>query len=177
MKRWMWLLLAIFFLAGGSLLCLGGSIAVSLFGYPQTIQDRLDQRSLRRQFDLPSGLRLIEYDGYPAVVGFGQREGLNIQAVYQLGENQVEEFNQYLVNNGWLPLPVSIEIRDKIKPYVTPDSTELSSGLYLCRAAGHNVLHARETRPYAEVDWLNDVIFGAFDANTKRLYLQVGSGY
>jgi hypothetical protein len=173
MKRWMGWLAVVSLLAGGSLLCLGG-----LFGYyPQPIRDRLDRRALRRHFDLPSGLRLIGYDGYPPMVGLGQREGLHIRSVYQVREKQEEAFIGRLVESGWSPLPIPGEIREKIRPYVAPDLLALSSGLYLCRTAGNDVLRARETRPCAEVAWPNDAIVGVYDRDTHRLYLHVGSGY
>ena len=177
MKRWLWLLVAGLFLAGVCLLCIGGLMVVGLFGHPYPTQDRLDQRSLRRHFDLPSDLRLVEYDGYPAEVGFGQREGLNIRAVYQLSEKQAGSFSRQSVEKGWSPLPIPADIRDRIRRYVAPGPLELSSGLYLCRTAGHNVLHAWVTRPCAAVEMPNDVILGVLDADTNRLHLQVSSGY
>jgi len=180
MKRWKWLLLVglVSLLAGGSLLCLGGALVAGLFGiYPQPIRDRLERRLLGRHFDLPSGLRLVEYDGYPAMVGFGQREGLHIRAVYRVPERKVEAFERRLDENGWLPLPVPAEIQDKVRPYVDGDTLALSSGLYLCRTAGNDVLHARETRPCAEVERLGDAILGVYDRGARRLTLQVGSGY
>jgi hypothetical protein len=152
-------------------------VVTSLFGYPRPIQDRLDQRAMLRHFDLPTGLRLVEYEGYPAVVGFGQREGLNLRAVFQLTERQAENLERRLVQDGWLPLPVPAETRRKLQGYVDPSTLALSAGLYQCRTAGNDVLRARETRPCAEADWLNDAIFGVFDADTHRLHLQVGSGY
>jgi hypothetical protein len=164
--------------AGGGLLCLGGLMVGVLFGYyPQPIRGGLDRRLLRRHFDLPSGLRLVAYDGYPPMVGFGQREGLNIRAVYRVPERKAEVFKRRLNGDGWLPLPMPAELQDKIRPYVTDDTLALASGLYLCRTAGNDVLHARETHPCTEVARLSDVIFGAFDSDAHLLYLQVGSGY
>lgn len=176
MKRLTSLFAAISLVAGGCLLC-AGLFATSLFGFPQPIQDYLDQHSMLQHFDLPSGLQLIEYDRYPAVAGFGQREGLNIRAVYQLSDEQADEIERRHVKNGWSHLPVSAETRHKIQPYVDPSPLELSTGMYFCRTAGDNVLHARQTYPCGAVERLNDVIFGAFDTETNRLYLQVGSGY
>ena len=111
------------------------------------VRDRLDRRLLRRHFDLPSGLRLAKYDGYPAIVGLGQREGLHIRAVYQVPERKAGAFERHLDENGWLPLPVPAEIQDKVCPYVADGTLAPSSGWYLCRTAGNDVLHARETRP------------------------------
>ena len=177
MKRWLWLLVAGLLFAGVCLVGIGGLVVVGMFGYPYPSQDQLDQRSLRRHFDLPSGLELVEYDGYPAEVGFGQREALRIRAVYQLSEKQAGAFSHRSAEKWWLPLPIPADVRDRIRRYVAPGPLELSSGLYLCRTAGHNVLHAWITRPCAVVERQNDVILGVFDPDTNRLYLQVGAGY
>jgi hypothetical protein len=67
--------------------------------------------------------------------------------------------------------------QDKIRPYVDGEALAVSSGWYLCRTAGNDVLHARKTRPYAEVERLGDAIVGIYDRDTRRLTLQVGSGY
>jgi hypothetical protein len=177
MKSRVWLLVIAVLLAGGCVL-FGCRLAVGvLLGFPAPVQDPLDRRSLLRHFDLPSGLELVEYERYPKAAGFGQREGLNIRAVYQLSEDEAEEFPRGFVENGWLPLPVPAEIRRKVQAYVAPGTLELSAGLFFCRTAGDDVLHARETRPCAEVEWPKDAIFGALDAGTNRLHLQVGSGY
>ena len=160
------------------MLCLGGALAAGLFGYyPPPIRNRLDQRLLRRHFDLPSGLRLVEYDGYPAMVGLGQREGLHIRAVYRVPERKVEAFERHLDEHGWLLLPMPIEIQDKVRPYVDGEALAVSSGWYLCRTAGNDVLYARQTRPRAEVERLGDAIVGVYDRDTRRLTVQVGSGY
>jgi hypothetical protein len=181
MKRWKGLLLLVGVAAlstGGSLLCVGGALAAGLFGiYPQPIRDALDRRLLLRHFDLPAGLRLVEYDGYPAMVGLGQREGLHIRAVYRMPERRAEAFEGHFLDRGWLPLPMPAETRDRIRPYVEGETLALSSGWYLCRTAGNDVLHARKIRPCAEVDRLGDAILGVYDRGSRRLTLQVGSGY
>ena len=177
MRRWLWLLVAVLLFAGVCLPCVGGGLVVGLFGHPYPIQDRLDQRALRRHFDLPSGLELVEYDGYPSEVGFGQREGLNIRAVYQLSDKEAGKFGRRFAERGWSPLPIPADIQQRIRRYAAPGPIELASGLYVCRTAGHNVLHAWITRPCAAVERQNDVILGVFDPDTNRLYLQVASGY
>ena len=176
MKRWVWLVGGLGLMAAWCLVCLA-CLGGSLFGFPRPLQDYLDRRSMRQHFDLPAGLRLLEYEGYPAMVGLGQREGLNLRAVYQLPAHQAEDFEREAAEKGWSPLPVQAATRAKIRFWVAPDTLALDSGWYLCRTAGNDVLRARETRPCAAVDWPNDVIFGAYDAGTRRLHLQIGSGY
>ena len=61
--------------------------------------------------------------------------------------------------------------------HVDGDILVVSSGLYLCRTAGNDVLHARKTRPYWEVGRLGDAILGVYDREARRLTLEVGSGY
>jgi hypothetical protein len=144
---------------------------------PQNIQDQLDQRSLRKQFNLPAGYDLVSYVGYPSMVGFGQREGLEISAVYRLDEVQLEDFLQDAPIEGWEPLPIQQSVRRKILYQGMNVPLDLHSGLYVCRTAGDNVLHAKATRSCSEVDVLPDIILGVFDPEEDKLYLVIRSGY
>jgi len=62
-------------------------IVLVLLGCESTVVQ--NQRDLQRHFGLSPETPLLESDGYPAAVGFGQREGLQIEAVYQLSPPQV----------------------------------------------------------------------------------------
>jgi hypothetical protein len=54
---------------------------------------------------------------------------------------------------------------------------DLQNGLFFCKTAGDNVLHAKVTRPCSQVDYLQDVILGIFDPVQDKLYLVIRSGY
>jgi hypothetical protein len=144
---------------------------------PQPIQDQLDQQALRRQFNLPAGYDPVSYDGYPSMVGFGQREGLEISIVYRLDEKQLEDFLLDAPIEGWKPLPIPQAVRRKILYQGMNVPLDLQSGLYVCRTAGDNVLHARQTRSCSDVDTLHDIILGVFDPAEDKLYLVIRSGY
>lgn len=154
------------------------SVTVHACGMPpQAIQDQLDRRALREQFNVPAGYALVSYDGFPSMVGFGQREGLEISAVYQLDREQLEDFLQDAPIAGWEPLPIPRDIRAKILYQGVNVPLDLQNGLFICRTAGDNVLHAKVTRHCSEVDYLPDVILGIFDPAQDKLYLVIRSGY
>ncbi|MGE5856840.1 MAG: hypothetical protein ACM34C_09795 [Syntrophaceae bacterium] len=79
-------------------------------------QDEMDREQLRRHFGIPSGVQMIEYHGYPARVGFGQREGLQVSAKYRFTEGELAGWLPEAQANGWQPLPIPAEIRQRI-PY------------------------------------------------------------
>ena len=79
----------------------------------ETIDER-DQRALRNHFSIPPSFNLVRYDGYPEMVGFGQREGLDISAVYELTDEQLAEFVNSISSRGWQKLPIPDQLKDKI---------------------------------------------------------------
>lgn len=171
------IVLLVIVLVLGACLCLGGLAVLGLSGYPQPIQDLRDQRALHQLFELPDGLQLVAYAGYPSIVGFGQREGLTLRAVYQVPDRREQAVERWLEAQGFAPLPVPADTAELIRPYLHPDVLEISQGRYLCRTAGNNVLYARETRRCEQVASLNDVIYAAYDPQARRLSLEVSSGY
>ena len=144
---------------------------------PQAIQDQLDRHALQEQFNVPAGYALISYDGFPSMVGFGQRESLEISAVYQLDREQLEDFLQDAPIEGWEPLPIPQDIRAKILYQGMNVPLDLQDGLFTCRIAGDSVLHAKATRPCSQVDDLQDVILGIYNPAQDKLYLVIRSGY
>lgn len=140
-------------------------------------QDNMDKGQLRRHFSIPPDAEILDYHGYPARVGFGQREGLQVSATWRLTEAELAAWLPKAGAKGWRPLPIPAEIRQKI-PYkglkVDLDAVE---GLYLCLTAGDNVLYAKNTRPCAETPRMNDIIIGILDPATRRLSVTVRSSY
>lgn len=153
------------------------TIMIQSCGVYQSVQDRRDRAALRRLFDLPSSYELVSYDGYPSMVGFGQREGLEISAQYELSSEQFEEFLRDASDRGWEPLPIPEIIDSRILYQGLPVPMDLLDGLYYCHTAGDNVLHAKATHACIDVNVLSDIILGILDASTRRLYVVVRAGY
>jgi hypothetical protein len=154
------------------------ALVTVLRGNPlQAVQDWSDRYELRRHFKIPMGYELISYAGYPGMAGFGQREGLEISAVYRLTDHQVTKFVSDSKSDGWESLPIPWEVRSKISFREMAVPLEAHTGIYVCRTAGDEVLRARDTKPCSCVDRLNDVIIGVLDTTSNTLYLTIRSGY
>lgn len=143
----------------------------------QARQDSSDQAELRRIFNIPEGAELKSYDGYPVMVGFGQREGLHLSAVYTLNNQQQAGFVQHAADNDWQPLPVPAKIRKDIPWKDLPVPLDAASGYFLCRTAGDDVLHATRTESCAVKLPELDIILGIYDDRTHELSVVVRSGY
>lgn len=142
----------------------------------QATDDR-DREQLLRHFGIPPDTQVIEYHGYPARVGFGQREGLQVSATYRFTEGQLAAWLPQARSNGWQPLPIPAETRQKIPYKGLKVDLDAAQGLYLCRTAGDNVLYAKKTRPCGEVQRMNDIIIGILDPDTRQLSVTVRSSY
>jgi hypothetical protein len=176
MRRWAWLIVILIILTGVCLFPFG-FMAISIIGYPPPIQDWLDRRALQRHFELPRGFDLVAYKGYPPVVGFMQREGLQISAIYQLSNTQTENFIHQAPTRGWETLPLPPHLYAKTQHLREFVPLQAQTGIYICKTAGHDVLHTSHTQPCDSVDYLSDVILGIFDSQTNKLYLVISSGY
>lgn len=146
-------------------------------GPSQPAQDSGDQAQLRRIFGIPEGCELVSYDGYPSTVGFGQREGLALSAVYRLDGSQAREFVDSSLSEGWreLPIPESVRIRIPFQGLTVPLGA--MHGIYTCRTAGDNVLYAASTHPVEEAGSVQDILIGVFDSETSLLSVEVRSAY
>jgi hypothetical protein len=153
------------------LVCAGLGLA------PTPVQEWRDERAVRRLFDVPSGYERTYYDGFPAMVGFGQREGLEISVGYRLTERQAEVFLRQAAADGWKSLPIPEAVRSKILFQGLRIPMESDSGLFLCQTAGNDVLHARQTRACQSAPSLPDIILGVLDADRAELHLVVRAGY
>ncbi|MBN1975792.1 MAG: hypothetical protein JW918_00190 [Anaerolineae bacterium] len=153
--------------------------------YPQpdqATQDQADQQALGRFFGIPSDLELVSYDGYPPQVGFGQREGLDISAVYRFDDAQEEEFIQQATSAGWQPLPVPEDVRLRIEAFEAGGIKvkvpwRAQTGIFSCKTAGNNVMYAEETIPCSAVDNLGDIVIGVLDTDSNRLFVAVRAAY
>jgi hypothetical protein len=140
-------------------------------------QDASDQERLREIFAVPPEAQIIEYRGFPARSGFGQREGLRLSARYRLSAPVFSAWLASARNAGWreLPFPQSIRSRFRIRFDEAPLDT--AHGLYLCRTAGNEILNTAETRPCEKAEAMNDVRLGVFDQSTGVLSVLVAAGY
>ena len=146
-------------------------------GGSQAVQDRMDQSALRRLFRLPRTAEVVEYDGYPSMVGFGQREGLGLSAAFQLEPEEAKAFLETAAEAGWEPLPIPAGLMGRIPFRELDVPFDRTNGLYLCRTAGDNVLHAETTRSCAETADFHDLILGVYDDSTQTVWVTVRSGY
>jgi hypothetical protein len=140
-------------------------------------QDERDRGQLLRHFTIPPSVQIIEYHGYPARVGFGQREGLEVSATYRFTEAELAAWLPQARADGWQPLPIPAETRSKIPYRGLKVDLDRTVGLYICRTAGDNVLHATRTRPCAEAQRMNDIIIGILDPGTREVSVAVRSSY
>ncbi len=155
--------------------CCGLSLALS--GCAQPLQDRIDRAALRALFGVPAGAELVAYQGYPPMVGFGQREGLRLRAVYGLSQAEAEAFLRQARDGGWQPLPIGADLIRHIPFQEIPAPLDRTQGLFLCRTAGDQVLHPASTADCLAVRRLNDLIFGVYDSAERRVWISVQAGY
>ena len=143
----------------------------------QWLTDRSDKSALEKHFEIPDDAEMIAYDGFPTMVGLGQREGLNISAKYLLNDEDMNDWIKNMRTKGLKNLPMEPDCKSKLwfKDKLVP--LETKTGYYFCRTAGNDVLNATETKPCDEVDNLNDIIFAILDTEKKELSVIVTSGY
>lgn len=143
----------------------------------QWLTDRSDKSALEKHFEIPENAEMIAYDGFPTTVGFGQREGLNISAKYLLSDEDMNEWIRIMQTKGLKKLPIEDKYKSKLwfKDKLIPMETK--TGYYYCRTAGNDVLNTKETKPCAEVDSLNDIIFAILDIEKNDLSVIITSGY
>jgi hypothetical protein len=140
-------------------------------------QDRADLARLKEIFGVPGEARLVSFDGYPASVGFGQREGLSLSAEFELPPDLVPAFLEERLEAGWRELPIPEEVAGRIPFEGLPVPLEASTGIYTCRTAGDDVLHAGGTVPVEDAAFVNDILVGVFETGTGRLSVAVRSAY
>jgi len=120
---------------------------------------------------------MIAYDGFPPVVGFGQREGLTISAKYKLNDEDMNSWIESVQHKGLKKLPIEPECRSKLWFKDKLILLDTQTGYSFCRTAGDDVLNATETKPCEEVKHLSDVILAILDTEKKELSVIVTSGY
>ena len=140
-------------------------------------QDMSDKSALRRQCRVPACAKLVEYKGYPAMVGFGQREGLRLEGRFSLSGCYIASFEKDSRLDGWRELPIPPEILEKVKFQFSVVDMKCKSGLYRCVTAGDDILHAKKSKPVSEVETPIDVIVSVYDREKREICAAVASGY
>ncbi|HVG38565.1 MAG TPA: hypothetical protein VM870_04720 [Pyrinomonadaceae bacterium] len=140
-------------------------------------QEASDQAQLRRHFAIPADARVVEYKGFPETSGFGQREGLHLSARYHLTPGQMSAWAASARAKGWESLPPPPEVAQRMAFFGGEKLIGVRDGLYLCRTAGDDVLHAILTKPCAAVEKPNDILMGAADTGTGEIMVTVSSSY
>ena len=159
------------------ILAAGCGLSLALSACTPALQDVIDRAALRSLFGLPSGADLVEYEGYPPMVGFGQREGLRLRAVYDFSQAEAVAFLEQARDEGWQPLPIEAALLIHIPFQDLSAPLDRTQGLYLCRTAGDEVLHPASTQDCREVPRMNDLIFGVYDLLERRVWVSVQAGY
>lgn len=153
------------------------TLLVTVFSSCQWLTDKSDKAALEKHFDIPDDAEMIAYDGYPAMVGFGQREALSITAKYKLTDDDMYGWIKKVQNKGLKKLPIEPDCKKKLwfKNKLVP--TDIKTGYYFCRTAGNDVLNADSTKSCDEVDNLIDIIFAILDTDSRELSVIITSGY
>jgi len=152
-------------------------LLTTLFNSCQWLTDRSDKAALEEHFEIPDDAEMIAYDGFPTMVGFGQREGLTISAKYKLSDEDMRGWIQKVQYKRLKKLPVEEKCMGKLwfKDKLIP--LDAKNGYYFCRTAGNDVLIAEVTKPCDDVEYPNDLIFAILDTEKKELSVIVTSGY
>jgi len=152
-------------------------LLATLFTSCQWVTDQSDKSALEKHFEIPDDAEMIAYNGYPTMVGFGQREALSISAKYKLNDDDMNSWIKKVQSKGLKPLPIEADCKNKLWFNDKLIPTDLKSGYYFCRTAGNDVLNAETTKPCDDVENLNDIIFAILNTEKNELSVIITSGY
>ncbi len=147
-------------------------------------QDDLDRDEVRRLCGLPAEARVRSWHGYPAQMGFGQREGLHLHGEFELPARSRAAWFGSVPPAGYGALPLSASARAAALSVLTRRHTvhvalpKLDApGFVRCRTAGNNVLYSRQTRACDTVAAPDDIILCVANRSTQRVSAYVRSMY
>ena len=168
----------------------------------QTLTNDSDQKALRRQCGIPNFAKLKDFDGFPTMSGFGQREGLNLTAKFIVPKERVITFEKFLKEKSseWSPLPIPDAILDRIMLPLSGVNLRATQGFFRCKLAGSNVLHERYTtscltpkswvmfkdNPPRElrkgvslgpIDYFPDIILSVYESDKQMISAGIASRY
>ena len=144
------------------------AMALCVFGC--RTQDESDQAAVRRLCDLPPKAELLEWRGFPARSGFGQREGLDLAGTFRVTESPGPE-------QGYTAGPVAAADRKRLESLTgSADGLERVT-TYRCATAGDDVLRATRLVPCASVPRTIDLVWCAYEAGARVVRARVRSAY
>jgi hypothetical protein len=108
----------------------------------QRYGDSLDQQALRTQCHIPAYAKLTNYEGFPQVVGFGQREGLRITGYFEIPKSEIGTFEKSIQAEAWMPLPIPADLLLTFPPQGKglERLLEVADGFFRCHTAGDSIL-------------------------------------
>ena len=133
-------------------------------------QDARDQRAVRRLCALPPDATVVSWSGYPAEVGFGQREGLSIEAEFAMPGR----FALAAAGYRQPPWPAAREAAER--------SFRLGGMIdgaraIRCETAGNDVLNATATVACDTVPRPLDLVLCVVDAKSGHVRAAVRAAY
>jgi len=187
-------------------------IAVIIFAIQMTFllscgsSTMTDEQQLRRHFNIAPNIKMLNFSADPPPNTAWQREGLKVQAIFQLSKKEMDEKVREAYKSGWQDLPIPDETMAKLPFTNSADQVQINipfnaEGLFLCKTAGDNVLNASDTETspcenqvgklhcpeMMSVEEarnsnkckrrLSDQILGVLELNTQKLYVFIGSTY
>lgn len=139
---------------------------------------RSDISILRREFDVPNDARVLYYNALPktGLIPW-PREALDIELILQFDS---QDFENYLraaeAAGGWQQLPIP----DGFFPERSPKfdlTVRPKAGLFQCRTAGDDIMHAKKTVRVNLGESINDLMLGILDFKQQQLIVKVRTGY
>jgi hypothetical protein len=164
-----------------------------------------DQQQLRKHFKIASNTEMLEFSASPPNNGW-QREGLKVQAIFQLSKKEMDAIIKEGHKSGWRNLPIPDRTIVKLPFTNSVDQVKINipfntEGMFLCKTVGDNVLYASESKTalcenqagtlhcteamsLEEAERsskckrrFGDQILEILEFNTQKLYVFIGSTY
>jgi|OpeIllAssembly_1097287.scaffolds.fasta_scaffold18077_2 hypothetical protein len=136
-----------------------------------------DEQVLRRTFAVPRVARLVSIDSSPKSAGTFGREGLSIDALFAFGPDELAAYRVRLEKDPtWRPLPPPAPLLRRL-PRGTEIPLDATNGVWACRTAGDDVLHARKSDCLDREGPLSDCLFAILDFDRRTLRIRVKTAY
>jgi len=136
-----------------------------------------DEEVLRRTFAVPRIARLVSIETHPKIAGTFGREGLTIDAVFAFGPDELAAYRVRLENDPtWRPLPPPADLLGRLPAGMRP-ALDAERGVWACRTAGDDLMHARKSDCLARAGKLNDAMFALLDLDRRTLRVHVKTAY
>lgn len=136
-----------------------------------------DEEVLRRTFAIPRAARLTAIETYPKTAGTFGREGLSIDALFTFGPDELDATRVRLEKDPtWRPLPPPADLLGRL-PAGLDIRPGAERGIWACRTAGDDLMHARKSDCLERPGRLNDAMFALLDFDRRTLRVRVKTDY